>query len=59
MFQRGIGNGEIQFAIAFSPIILAPRHFIGIGRKIWTGDVVVCPDFRAAEPREEAFRHIG
>jgi len=48
MFKRCVGDCQIKLAIAAAPVVLTPRHFIGIRREIWPGDMMVCADFRAA-----------
>jgi hypothetical protein len=54
MRKRGIGDHQILLAIAHAAMILAPRHFAGVGFQIRPRDMVMRADFRAAQPGKEA-----
>ena len=47
---RTVGNAAV---------VLAPRHLVRIGGEIPPGDVVVRPDFSAAQAAEKRLRLIG
>lgn len=59
MRKSGAGSHQILFAIAHAPIVFAPRHLARLGHQIWTGDVMVNADFRAAQAGEKRLRLIG
>ena len=42
-----------MFPVAHPPMILTPRHFSGIGGEISAADMVMGPDFGAAQAGEE------
>ena len=46
-------------AVADAAQVLTPRHFLGVADKIWPGDMVVVPEFAAAQTREVGFGAIG
>ena len=48
MLHRGVRGHQIKLAIADTPVILAPSHFIRIGAKVGTGERDVCQSRRAA-----------
>lgn len=59
MRQRRARHHEILFAVRHPAMILAPRHFRGVGGKVLPADVVVNADLSAAQARKEAFGHVG
>ena len=59
MRSSGSGRHEILFAIAHAAAILAPSHLSGISREVLAADVMMRPDFGAAQAREERLGLIG
>ena len=46
-------------AVADAAQVLTPSRLLGITDEIWPGDVVVMPEFTAAQPGEVGFGAIG
>jgi len=55
MLRCGIDDREILLAVADPPIVLAPRHLIGIGIEVRAGDMMMNADLGAAQTAKEAF----
>jgi hypothetical protein len=59
MLKGSVSSHQILFAVAGAAVILAPSHFAGIGRQIWTGNIVMNADLSATQAREKRLRLIG
>ena len=53
MRKSGVDRDQILLAIRDATVVLAPSHFGRVGVQVWPGDVVMRPDFGAAQAREE------
>ena len=54
MRQRRVDGNQILLAIVTATIVLSPSHFVGVGREVRPGDMMMNADLSAAEAREEA-----
>jgi hypothetical protein len=59
MLQSSACSHQILFTVANAAVVLAPRHFTGVGWQVRTGDVVVNADFSAAQAGEKRLRLTG
>ena len=53
MRERGVSRHQILLAIGNAAVVLAPRHFSGIGPEIAPADMVMNADLGAADAREK------
>jgi hypothetical protein len=53
MLQSRVSDREVKIAGAVPPIVLTPRHFVGISIEVRAGDMMVGSDFGAAHPKEK------
>jgi len=48
LLARGPNGHHVLLTVAHAPVILAPRHFIGIRAEVRASDMMMSADFRAA-----------
>ena len=57
---RGAEGHQLeQHSVRLATVIFPPRHFASVTGQVDAADVVVLAEFGAAQPGEEAFRHVG
>jgi hypothetical protein len=54
MPQSGVGGYRMLLAMADTPVVLAPCHFVGVGGQVRTDDVVMDADFSATGKNDSA-----